>query len=321
MQKSYLSDLCRNNRALLPELFYQQVFHPDFSMHSHRHSTIEVMYTESGSFYLTLDNVDGKPHSVQIKQNELVLVGGFVAHCPVIKEGPCKILNVEFHGVDLPESVYHIKPGELYALSHEYRRFVDENWDFVVIRDDGSLRSIILEIQYLMECEQPKQLLNGGKNQTNTIMLQLLTAQFFIKCCTLYYSDYKSDASEYIRKAKEYITRNLSFDLTISDIANHVNISNSRLEVLFKKHMGFTITEYINNQRIQTAITYLNSTDKKIYEIAFLVGFNNRQHFNLVFRNRMNMSPKEYRQMSKLDEVKNYVDDEPPIVESYFAEE
>jgi len=57
---------------------------------------------------------------------------------------------------------------------------------------------------------------------------------------------------------------------------------------------------YLRNYRIQKACELLRNTDKKMYEIAFMVGYDNPQYFSSVFKNVMGISPKSY-----LREVQN----------------
>ena len=51
---------------------------------------------------------------------------------------------------------------------------------------------------------------------------------------------------------------------------------------------------YLKKYRIKKACELLESTDKKMYEIAFLVGYDNPQYFSNVFKSVMGITPKAY---------------------------
>jgi two-component system response regulator YesN len=51
----------------------------------------------------------------------------------------------------------------------------------------------------------------------------------------------------------------------------------------------------ILQKRIKKAKEYMKTTDKKIYEISQLVGFDDTGYFSRVFRRYYGISPKEYQ--------------------------
>ena len=63
----------------------------------------------------------------------------------------------------------------------------------------------------------------------------------------------------------------------------------------FKKQTGYSFIQYLNDYRLEIASKYLIETDKKVSDIAVLVGFDNIPYFVRCFHKKYNMSPKEYR--------------------------
>ena len=57
-----------------------------------------------------------------------------------------------------------------------------------------------------------------------------------------------------------------------------------------------TPTEYINAVRIEHACTKLRKTKESVTDIAFDCGFKNMSYFYRVFKGKMNVSPKKYRE-------------------------
>ena len=64
---------------------------------------------------------------------------------------------------------------------------------------------------------------------------------------------------------------------------------------MFRKINGASLSEFTVNCRMEKVIEELVNTDKTITDIAFSAGFTNINSFNRLFRNRYNMTPKEFR--------------------------
>lgn len=104
-----------------------------------------------------------------------------------------------------------------------------------------------------------------------------------------------STKSRRIAKVCEYIEQNLDKELSLSDVAALVNMSESAFSHFFKKRTGLTYINYVNNQRIAKACTLLSDTTLSASEICYDCGFNNKSNFIRIFRKKKNMTPIEYR--------------------------
>jgi AraC-like DNA-binding protein len=101
--------------------------------------------------------------------------------------------------------------------------------------------------------------------------------------------------SRRIAKVCEYIEKNLDKDLSLSEAATLVNMSDSAFSHFFKKRTGISYINYVNNLRIARACTLLSDTTLSASEICYDCGFNNKSNFIRIFRKRKNMTPIEYR--------------------------
>ena len=63
----------------------------------------------------------------------------------------------------------------------------------------------------------------------------------------------------------------------------------------FKKYMGCTMTEYLRNQRIEYATSLLLTTDKTVAQICDEIGFDSIPYFTMAFKQRHNLSPKQFK--------------------------
>lgn len=98
----------------------------------------------------------------------------------------------------------------------------------------------------------------------------------------------------FIRKAIAFIRDNYHRNIGTADIAEYVKLSRSYLSDLYSKEVGESLTETLTRIRIEAACQLLQKTDKKIYEIAERVGFNDSKTFTKTFKRIVGCSPKEY---------------------------
>ena len=99
-----------------------------------------------------------------------------------------------------------------------------------------------------------------------------------------------------VQKALIYVDSHLSDNLTLSTLADTLNISSSYLSTLFKKETGQTLTAYINTQRIRQAKHLLETTKLQIQTVAQHCGILDVQYFSKLFKAITGTSPKQYRQ-------------------------
>lgn len=110
-----------------------------------------------------------------------------------------------------------------------------------------------------------------------------------------------SSKSRRISKACKYIEENLSKKITLSEVAELVNMSDSAFSHFFKKKTGISFITYVNNLRVARACELLVNTSLSASEICYDCGFNNKSNFIRIFTKRKGMTPIEYRNhMSQL---------------------
>jgi LacI family transcriptional regulator len=109
-------------------------------------------------------------------------------------------------------------------------------------------------------------------------------------------SDTFASMDEDVAFAARYIREHACKQLKVDQIMEHLSISRRTLEKRFHEAFGRSLHEEIRRQQIQRARQLLTETDLPIGEIAFLAGFCDRKHFNLVFRTATGTTPTDCRQ-------------------------
>lgn len=103
--------------------------------------------------------------------------------------------------------------------------------------------------------------------------------------------------SQIVRDVINYIECNIKEPMTLKELAEISNVSVSYLAVRFKKEVGKSVVDYINEKRVFAAIRYLTTTDLTIAEVAECVGINDENYFSRLFKKYQGRTPKQYRNL------------------------
>ncbi|WP_336516430.1 helix-turn-helix domain-containing protein [Pollutibacter soli] len=82
---------------------------------------------------------------------------------------------------------------------------------------------------------------------------------------------------------------------SVAYCATELNLSTNYFGDLIKKESGKTAQEFIQSKVIDIAKEKVFDRNKTVNEIAFELGFKYPQHFTRLFKQRVGMSPSEYR--------------------------
>lgn len=103
-----------------------------------------------------------------------------------------------------------------------------------------------------------------------------------------------------VRRACEYIQENYnSPDISLNTVAAHVALSPTHFSTIFSQEMSVTFIEYLTNVRMEKVKEMLASTDEKVINIAFHVGYNEPNYLSYLFKKREGLTLKEYRLQKK----------------------
>lgn len=86
-----------------------------------------------------------------------------------------------------------------------------------------------------------------------------------------------------------------NFELSLSDVARELNITEEHFCRTFKAYTGLRPLEYLNYLKIQRAKELLKSTNKDISEIAKMAGYLSPSYFTMLFKRYTGTTPKKYR--------------------------
>lgn len=98
-----------------------------------------------------------------------------------------------------------------------------------------------------------------------------------------------------IEQVCDYIDRNIEKDITRSSIAEAVHINPEYLSKVFKKEKGIGLSNYITEEKVKRAKSYLDNTSLPISVIASKLGYSNFSYFSKIFKTSTGVLPNDYR--------------------------
>ena len=97
-----------------------------------------------------------------------------------------------------------------------------------------------------------------------------------------------------IDKICEYIKLNCMKNINSKDIAKEFSFNYDYLRRMFKDKTGISVKDFILKEKLHYAIDLFKNTSFSIKEVSSLAGFSSPSHFAVIFKQEMNITPKEY---------------------------
>ncbi len=262
----------------------------DYTVNQHWHKEIEMIYFEKGTFAFSCNSVD-----YTIEGPALAFVDAGVLHGLSLRRGQresalvfdCRMLSFEWYDESqrvILEPLINQKvklPPFLYPE--------DEIWPEIL----PLYKKALTEARKKKASSNLKVKLYLAEILSLLYEHQLLTA-------TETMAEAKGYQVENIKKAATYIREHYTSKMKISDVADYMGMSEQYLCRYFKKMTGKTLTEYMNEIRIEKASEMLSNTNEKVIDIAIQCGYDNISYFIKRFKNLKGITPQEYRKVSKL---------------------
>jgi len=140
-------------------------------------------------------------------------------------------------------------------------------------------------------------LLNKFRNPISTQEVYELVLNYYDTILETVLSNSYIKYSPLIQKAIQYIHSNYAHDISLTDVAESLNVSSSHLSRLFKKETSSTFIDYLTNYRIQVAKSLMKNHQAEIKDIYSKVGFQSYNYFLRVFKEKTGYTPSEIKQI------------------------
>lgn len=113
------------------------------------------------------------------------------------------------------------------------------------------------------------------------------------------YQIFNEKEQQLVSDVIKYIYENYTKELTINDVTEEFDITDTKLNKILMSYSGKRFIEFLNALKIDKACEMLLTTDKSVIDISFELGFNTVKTFNNNFSKLKNMSPTDFRKTVK----------------------
>ena len=286
MDRKDLFENRQHGNALRPFAKYSMILNEDLANYPmHWHEEMEVICVQKGRGLVFIDG-----RRLEVNQGDILIVNPYLLHSLVRLEGESMTTESVVFNLRMLESsladactVKYLAP--LINRTHLCQRIIrakDENYS--VFNDNMTT--------LLMACND----LQEGYELAVKANLMWLFYHFYNKGMVRRKTvDDEEKYSSVLKIALDFIQKNIAEQLTVGDIATACGYSEAYMMKLFKRMTGSTCVEYINSYRLKECAERLLTTDDKVVDIAYSLGFNNISYFNLQFKRSYGLTPKEYR--------------------------
>jgi len=261
-----------------------ELWQPKLMRRPDRHNEIEINYFPDGSLtYLIHDQ------KLPIKKGRMIVFWALLPHQIVdfTEDAPYYVITIPFSvllGWNLPKRFLEaLFRGELKATTYKPSNPLLDNrlfqrWEKELHTNNVPLMDICsLEIQAYL-----KRFAYRTLNATRSIeKVEPLPINL-------------------VEKIAVYIATHFNKPIKVQDVAKAVGLHPDYANAIFKKTFGYTISDYLIEQRILFAKRRLSITQDSITSIAYEAGFNSISRFNASFRKYCDMTPREFRKALNL---------------------
>ncbi|MEW5979948.1 MAG: helix-turn-helix domain-containing protein [Acidobacteriota bacterium] len=135
---------------------------------------------------------------------------------------------------------------------------------------------------------------------------RLTMGQFLLLCYQEWLSTQTKDpsristaAEDVVRVIRQYIDKHFHEQLSLKQLSDRSGYSPCYLSSVFSKTHGQGLSTYITQRRIERAQELLKSSNLKVIEICYGVGFRDVAHFNRTFKVFTGVPPSQYRRSER----------------------
>ena len=138
------------------------------------------------------------------------------------------------------------------------------------------------------------ELISELENITSAVSLKIWLRSLLFRTASSVHENL-SPYSIQVETAIDFIRHNYMNLISLSDVADSLNISSQYLSKIFKDEVGCKYIDFLNEVRLERAYALVVDTDLLIKDIALRTGFSNSQYFIRRFKARYRVTPSRLR--------------------------
>jgi len=211
-----------------------------------------------------------------------------VIHYSIGRSNPCRYILFRF-----PERFLYFYPG---SPAEKLTRQVTERSGISLVPLSSSIEwcsEALLLLQKLADLEEKKETDPQYEYDVMTILAELW--QIILRHADISAPTEEDPVSMRMRRFLEYIEEHLDQDISLEEMAASAGVSKTEVLRCFHKTLQTTPYSYVMEARLSKAADLLAETGLPVGEIASRTGFNQQSYFGKRFKEKMGVTPLEYR--------------------------
>jgi AraC family transcriptional regulator, melibiose operon regulatory protein len=260
------------------------------TFHYHSHQDYEIYFFHAGECRYLIHN-----QIYDLKPGDILLMDGLTLHKPNVSPTSEYIRSVIQFSPQWVKGILK-KMGSMYLLE------TFETLHHCLIRTNENEESKELEKVFSRIAELSKSS-NLPDTQVETekkvLLLQaLIIVHKLVQMNSIEVPKKKEEKAVHAENIANFIQYHFMNKLTLQSIAENLNLSRSYVAQVFKTMTGYTVMEYVMECRL-TQAKYLLEMEplKPLKDVAYESGFESPTHFSRYFREKVDVTAKEYRQI------------------------
>ncbi len=272
---------------LLPYVVCKTIL-PDFytTFPMHWHNEMEIVYLEDGEIEECIDL-----EHCHIKKGDIVLINPCVLHSFRQHENSRSVFRTILFDFNMLTSNNTDACSIKYFTPFLEGRYISP---LIISSDTAHYEELVSVVKKLIELYDKKPEFFEIKLRSELYHLFYILFKYYFDLESTE-TVIKDNTTRNIKTILDYISENYMNPITIDELADSVNLSKHYFMRFFKKYMGMTCIEYINDYRLNIATNLLLTTSMQITEVSTSIGITNLSYFNRIFKKKYHMTPKEYR--------------------------
>jgi len=252
----------------------------------HWHPETELVVVTKGAIRAHVAN-----HTQRLSEGQMLLVNGGEVHSLEPGDRISEAYAIVFDMQWLSSSHYD-------RVQHQFLKQLLEGecqLPMAITGDEASDKRIVASAEHIVESfkNRPKGYELHVKAELYLIVYELISTSRLLQ---------RTGASPAEELDLDRLTPILTFihehyaePISVKTLAQMVPMSEGYFCRHFRRQIGMTPVQYINQYRVNRATSLLKATDCSIMEAAYAVGFQNANYFARVFKNILHISPSDLR--------------------------
>ena len=250
------------------------------------HDFWEIIYVESGTFEVSVDN-----NMYTVEEGQIIIYAPNAFH----RATESSIVKLNIVSFDSTSEAMSFFANKVITLSGKQRQILSQilsigEKSFKRLSNDAQHKGIV-----------PREETDNFTLQVLKNQLELLLIDIYEKngstCSKPKGFNYENHSSNTFDELTHYLQSHISETLSLEDICNDCAISLSTLKKVCKSQCGMPPMSYYISLKLDAAKTMICNTDLNFTQISERLGFSTVQYFSKLFKDRVGVSPSEYAKL------------------------